>query len=117
MEQREQRLVIRVLTKWQSLCQGSSLPRRSQIDPILFGADWSNCLLIDVDPRLERSRLAYVGDKLRDPSWPPLDRQTISDCEDGTVLYSATSYLSRVLVKRVPISTGGVGLHDGEPIV
>lgn len=115
MEDREPRLIMRVLAVWRSLCQGSTPPRRSQIDPILFGADWSHCLLIDIDPKLERSRLSYVGDKLRDPSWPPLERQTLADCRDGTLLYAAQSYAARVITKGVPISTGGVVPHDGEP--
>ena len=117
MECHEQRLILRVLGHWQSLCHGSSLPRRSQIDPLLFGQDWSNCLLIDVDSRPDQSRLSYVGDNLRDPSWPPLDRQTLSECDDGTLLYYATCYVARVLAKTVPISTGGVGMHNGEPVV
>ena len=86
MEDVEQRLTMRVLRIWRSLCRGSHPPRRSQIDPMLFGADWPNCMLIDLDPTLDQSRLSYVGNALRDPSWPPFDRQTISACEEGTLL-------------------------------
>jgi len=114
---REQRLVLRVLAHWRSLCRGGALPRRSQIDPQLFGQDWANCLLVDVDPKLERSRFAAVGENLRDPSWPTLDRQSLSECQESTLLYVATSYAARVLAKGVPISTGGVGIHLGQPIV
>jgi hypothetical protein len=116
-QSREQRLVLRVLAQWRSLCRDGALPRRAQIDPRLFGQDWANCLLIDVDPRLERSRFAYVGEHLRDPSWPTLDRQSIAECQESTLLYVATSYAARVIAKAVPISTGGVGIHQGEPIV
>ena len=116
-QSREQRLVLRVLTQWRSLCRDGALPRRAQIDPQLFGQDWANCLLIDVDPRLERSSIAYVGEHLRDPSWPTLDRQSLAECQESTLLYVATAYASRVLAKGVPISTGGVGIHQGEPIV
>ena len=113
----EQRLVLRVLARWRSLCNGAALPRRSQIDPQLFGQDWSNCLLIDIDPKLERSRFAAVGENLRDPNWPTLERQSLAECQESTLLYVATSYAARVLAKGVPISTGGVGLHEGQPIV
>ena len=116
MDDREHRLTMRILDIWRSLCQ-SSLPRRSQIDPLLFGADWSNCLLVDLDPKLERSRLSYVGSNLRDPSWPPFDRQTLSECEDGTLLHAALSYSARVLAEAMPISTVGIVSHEGEPIV
>lgn len=116
-QSREQRLVLRVLAQWRSLCRDGVLPRRSQIDPQLFGQDWANCLLIDIDPKLERSRFAYVGEALRDPNWPTLDRQSLAECQESTLLYVATSYASRVIAKGVPISTGGVGIHQGEPIV
>jgi hypothetical protein len=114
---REQRLVLRVLARWRSLCRGASLPRRSQIDPQHFGQDWASCLLLDIDPKLECSRFAAVGENLRDPNWPTLDRQSLAECQESTLLYMATSYAGRVLAKGVPISTGGVGLHHGEPIV
>jgi hypothetical protein len=114
---REQRLVLRVLEHWHSLCRGGALPRRAQIDPQLFGQDWANCLLIDIDPKLECSRFATVGENLRDPTWPTLDRQSLMECQENTLLYVATSYAARVLSKGVPISTGGVGIHHGQPIV
>lgn len=118
MEQnREQRLILRVLAQWRALCRDGALPRRSQIDPRHFGTDWRFCLLIDVDPQPERSRFAYVGESLRDPSWPPLERQSLAECQDNTLLHLTTCYLARVVGKAVPISTGGVGLHEGVPIV
>jgi hypothetical protein len=116
-ELREQRLTLRVLAQYRSLCRAGALPRRAQIDPRLFGHDWHNCLLIDIDPQLECSRFAYVGDGLRDPSWPTLERQSLADCDEGTLLALATSGLTRVLAKGVPLSGGGVGIHHGIPIV
>lgn len=116
-DRHEQRLVLRVLAQWQALCAEDALPRRSQIDPAHFGKDWMNCLLIDIDPRSERSRFAFVGDRLRDPSWPTLERQAIGDCQENTLLHLATSYIPRVLSKGVPVSTGGVGIHQSVPIV
>ncbi|HEY3917657.1 MAG TPA: hypothetical protein VGL83_07675 [Stellaceae bacterium] len=117
MENREQRLTMRILTIWRSLCQGTTLPRRAQIDPLLFGADWANCLLLDIDPKIDRSRLAFVGDNLRDPSWPPLDRQMMSECEDGTLLQATLASAARVIAKGVPISTAGLVPQEGESIV
>jgi hypothetical protein len=116
-ESREQRLVLRVLTQWRGLCRNDSLPRRSQVDPRLFAQDWVNCLLIDIDPKIECSRFSYIGDNLRDPNWPTIDRQSLAECQEATLLYAATSYASRVIAKRAPISTGGVGVHQGAPVV
>jgi hypothetical protein len=117
VDSREQRLVLRVLGHWRGLCDARSLPRRSQIDPQLFAQDWANCLLIDVDPKPERSRFAFAGANLRDPSWPTLERQSLGECQENTLLHVATHYLARVIAKGVPISTGGVGIHLGVPII
>jgi hypothetical protein len=118
MEQNsEQRLILRVLAQWHALSDGGTLPRRSQIDPRLFGDDWAACLLLDVDSRPERSRFAYIGEVLRDPHYPPFERQTLAECQESTLLHLATSYAARVIGKGVPISTGGVGVHEGMPIV
>lgn len=114
----EQRLVLRVLAQWRGLCGAKALPRRSQIDPQVFAQDWGNCLLLDVDPsKPERSRVSYVGERLRDPSWPTLERQSIAECQENTLLHVSTFYLARVIAKSVPISTGGVGIHLGVPII
>jgi hypothetical protein len=117
MANREPRLVLRVLSVWRTLCKGSTPPRRSQIDPMLFGTDWASCLLIDLDPTVERSRLSYVGAHLRDPTWPALDRQMLSECREGTLLHAALSYTTRVLAKGVPISASGVVPHEGDPSI
>jgi hypothetical protein len=113
----EQRLILRVLAKYRTLCGADALPRRSLVDPRLFGRDWSHCLLIDIDPTLERSRFAHVGDALRDPSWPTLERQSLAECAENTLLHMATSYLGRIIARRLPISAGGIGIHDGIPII
>jgi hypothetical protein len=116
-QQDEQRLVMRVLAQWRALTDGRGLPRRAQIDPRAFGEDWRHCLLIDLDPQAERSRLAFVGESLHDPSWPTFERQSIADCQKDSLLHVATSYIARVVAKGVPISSGGVGIHHGMPIV
>jgi hypothetical protein len=117
LQQHEQRLVMRVLAQWRALADGRGPPRRAQIDPRAFGEDWRHCLLVDLDPQAERSRLAFVGESLRDPSWPTFERQSISDCQRDSLLHVATSYIARVVAKGVPISSGGVGIHHGVPIV
>jgi hypothetical protein len=113
----EQRLIMRVLAQYRGLCRGTGLPRRAQINPALFGRDWANCLLIDLDPQVEASRFAYIGDKLGDPTWPAFERQTLADCGENTLLHVATAYVARVLARRLPISRGGIGLHQDTPIV
>jgi hypothetical protein len=116
-EEREHRLVMRMLTKWRALANGNDFPRRSQVDPLTFGEDWAHCFLIDVDPVPERSRFSFLGANLADPSWPIFERQCVSDCVDGTLLRVATSYIGRVVARRAPISVGGAALHFDVPIL
>ena len=113
----EQRLIMRVLAQYRGLCRGAGLPRRAQINPALFGRDWAHCLLVDLDPHLEASRFAYIGDRLGDPTWPAFDRQTLADCGENTLLRAATAYAPRVLARGMPISRGGIGLHRETPII
>ena len=108
---------MRVLARWRSLGRGQTFPRRSQIDPQLFGQDWSSCVLIDVDPLTDNSRLAFVGDALRDPAWPPFERQRISECFSDTLLQLATSKISMVIARSTPIGFGGPATHNEIPIL
>lgn len=113
----DRRLIMRVLALWRSLAQGRRFPRRSQIDPQLFGQDWSNCLLIDVDPLADHSRLAFVGDGLRDPAWPPFERQRISECLNDTLLQLATAKIPLVVAQSAPIGFGGPATHNETAIL
>jgi hypothetical protein len=112
----DRRLVMRVLARWRALAGQGGLPRRSQIDPRQFGADWSHCLMLDVDPDPRASRFAYVGESLRDPTWPTFERQCVGECAEETLLYTATSYLPRVITEREPLLEG-VGVHVGELVL
>lgn len=113
----DRRLTMRVLACWRTLAQGRRFPRRSQVDPQLFGQDWSKCLLIDVDPLADHSRLAYVGDGLRDPAWPPFERQRISECLNDTLLQIATSKIPLVIAQSAPIGFGGPATHNETAIL
>jgi hypothetical protein len=113
----DRRLVMRVLAQWRGLVHGRRFPRRSQLDPQLFGQDWSNCLLIDVDPLTDHSRLAYVGDALRDPAWPPFERQRISECLNDTLLQLATARIPELLAQGAPIGFGGPAIHNETPML
>jgi hypothetical protein len=112
----ERRLTARVHAVWKRLA-GTGLPRRSQIDSADFGLDWANCLMIDVDEVPERSRFAYVGIALRDPTWPTFDRQCISECLEGSLLELVTRHVPRVATTRNPISFGGQAVHDETAIL
>jgi hypothetical protein len=107
---------MRVLAQWRDMAGGRGVPRRSQIDPLRFGQDWANCLLIDVDPEPHRSRLAFIGEQLRDPTGPAFDRQCIAECVEQTLLRSATAHIERVIADREPVAEG-VGTHVGAAVL
>ena len=112
----ERRQSLRVLAVWRSIADGG-FPRRAQIDPRLFGSDWANCLMVDVDPVIERSRIAFLGENLRDPTWPTFERQCIAECPDGTLLQLATRGVAELVAKRAPIGLGGPALYYESPIL
>lgn len=114
--QQERRLTSRVLTVWKKLA-GAGFPKRSQIDPRAFGPDWANCLMIDIDSVPTNSRFSHVGSALRDPTWPTFDRQSVSECLEGSLLELVTRHIPRVTEKRKPVSIGGAAIHDETDIL
>jgi hypothetical protein len=112
----ERRLTSRVLTVWKRLA-GEGFPKRSQLDPREFGVDWANCMMIDIDRVPAKSRFSYVGNALRDPTWPTFDRQCVSECLEGTLLELVTRHIKRVADRKKPVSFGGPGVHDDGDIL
>jgi len=60
----KRRLVDRVLHLWREIAREGKFPRRDQIEPSVFGADWENCLMIAVQSPVERSYFVEVGENL-----------------------------------------------------
>jgi hypothetical protein len=58
------RLVDRVWRIWMARSYGGRLPRRDQIEPSIFGADWVNCCVIAVRSPVNLSHLEAVGANL-----------------------------------------------------
>jgi hypothetical protein len=112
----ERRLTARVYRAWLNAA-GASFPRRSQIDPTELGADWANCFMIDIDPVATRSRFSYVGSALRDLSWPTFERQSISECLEGSLLDLATKYVPQLVQKKKPLSFAGSAFHQDADIL
>ena len=110
-DQAERRLTNRVLRVWKALAT-DGFPSRAQIDPTAFGADWGQCLMIDIAPELRRSRFSYVGSALRDASWPTFDRQCLAECLDGSLLELVTRHVPRLLQANKPVTAGGPAVHE-----
>ena len=112
----DRRLTVRVQTVWKKVT-GAGFPRRAQIDPRDFGTDWSHCLMIDLDPVTSRSRFAHVGSALRDPTWPTFDRQSVSECLEGSLLELIARHIPRVVAKKKAINFAGSAQHDENEIL
>ena len=112
----DRRLTTRVHNIWKRHSK-TGFPRRSQIDPRDFGTDWANCLMIDLDPDLSKSRFSYVGRGLQDPTWPTFDRQMVTECLEGTLLELLARQVPQVIAKKKPVSNNGAANHDGGKIL
>jgi hypothetical protein len=112
----ERRLVIRVHHIWQKV-SGNSYPRRSQIDPAVFGADWAYCFMIDLDQVPGRSRFSHLGHALRDLTWPTFERQSVGECLEGSLLELATRQIPQLLEKKRAQSFAGSAFHQDADIL
>jgi hypothetical protein len=113
----DRRLVKRVLARWQEIAEEGQFPRRSQIGPHVFGEDWAYCFVVDLDSNLSRSRLAYVGETIRDPAWPSDMQPHVGDCQDGTLLKFAVTRIPALLKRRAPINFGGYEVRGDGHVV
>jgi hypothetical protein len=103
---REMRLTMRVLRYWRDIAGKRAFPRVTDLDARELGEDWQNCLLIKLRSPLERSFLSYIGSGLRVPGGPA-EGTALAQCSPDTIVARATSFASRVLQQRVPVSMGG----------
>jgi hypothetical protein len=113
----ERRLTMRVHRIWLKAAAGHSYPRRSQIDPIQIGADWANCLMIDLDRVPSLSRFSYVGSALRDARWPTFERQCVGECLDDTLLELVTKRIAELLENNQPLTFAGAAFHQDANIL
>jgi hypothetical protein len=103
----ERRLVLRLLGYWQQLRGARSYPSIADIDPSVIEADWPDCVLIERREPSNSSLYRHVGHRLLPPDWATQEGHPVADTPKGTLLQPATSFLSMVLAKEVPISIGG----------
>jgi hypothetical protein len=112
---RERRLVLRVLNRWQERRGERTFLPRHEAGPGLFGPDWPSCFVLDLadphDPGFIEIGEAYRRDH-DCAAW-----RRVSDCRPGTLLRHATEFFPQVLLKRIPISIGGAGQHGGSAIL
>lgn len=60
----DQRLVQRILARWQDWCLGDEFPRRADIAGDVFGGDWDDCFLLDCQSDHPFPVFEYLGRNL-----------------------------------------------------
>lgn len=112
----DSRLTVRVLQVWKKLA-GAGLPRRSQIDPRDLEPDWSNCLMIDLDPAISQSRFSYIGKALQDLTSVTFERRSLSEYHGGIFLKLLAPHIPRVIEKKIPVHFAGSAQHNDKDIL
>jgi hypothetical protein len=113
---KEQRLASRVLRHWAERCAAKRFPSKDDIDLSLLGDDWRNCMVVRIDPELDRSTFVSVGENLfREGEY--LDGSPIAACPRGTLLGVTLRYLSRFRPDGGPLSVTGSASHFGELVL
>lgn len=103
----ERRLVLRMLDYWEYLRGERAFPKSGQIDPGVLGDDWPNCLMVDAGTDNSGWLLRAVGDNLKPDVPDKMLGRRVSDCGGGSFLGLATSYIPKVIEKRVPVAISG----------
>jgi hypothetical protein len=114
----ERRLTSRMLWRWRDLCdEGRSLPRRSDIHPAAFGADWRSCFLLDLaaartDDNTLNAVFVYLGDdvaEMTDEGAALVGRSLaeVVGSTNETLLGASLQHVGFVLERRAPVSHGG----------
>lgn len=106
-----------MLHYWRERAGAGAFPLLRDIDLAALGEDSGYCLLIRLAATIERSSFLYVGRNLCRPEGAGLEGRAVLDCPPQTVLHRATSYLSRVVDKGVPVSMGGAIVAPGSLIL
>ena len=113
----ERRLTDRMLAKWSAIADGIRMPRAAEIKPEAFGDDWKHCALIELDPVLWRSRLACVGETLRNRDRTQGTPQVLNDYNEGSLIRLTAARIPSVIVKRCPIVFGGAAPHGAKTML
>lgn len=114
--QLDSRLTVRVLRVWKELA-AAGLPKRSQVDPRDFGADWSNCVMIALNPIVAKSRFSYVGSGLQTFISVPYKRKTFAKLQEETLLKLLNQHIPQVVADKMPLKFADSAQHNGKSIL
>lgn len=113
---RESRLVLRVLTVWRLASAEDELPRAGALSAADMAEDADHIFTIDV-PHKGSARFREIGMAVRVSGWPSGETALVADCPDDSVLGLVTRHWREIVERRVPVTRGGTGINDGEPVL
>lgn len=103
----ERRLVLRLLRYWETLRGDRPCPVAADIDPAALGADWDDCVTIDLRDPAAGPVYRHVGGRLHADAWPSAAGGAVADAPPGSLLRFATSFVGMVVDRQTPVSIGG----------
>lgn len=112
----DSRLTVRVRKVWEALA-ADGIPRRSQIDPKAFGADWANCFMIDLNSKVPQSRFTYVGNALRGLISVKFEGVTFSRLGKEFLVKIIRPSIPQVVADKLPVSFAGSAQHKNRNIL
>ena len=114
--QPEKRLVLRMLDLWRHARHEEHLPPVGALTVADTGADADYVYTIDCSNDNE-ARFAHVGAALRVAGWPSDEAALVAACPENSVLGLTSRYWREIVERGVPVTRGGVGRHDGHPVL
>ncbi|MGB1548103.1 MAG: PAS domain-containing protein [Alphaproteobacteria bacterium] len=103
---KERRLVLRLLDYWRGITEDRNYPSLNDIRSDDIADMWPFCFVLDVSENKEDPMLRYVGEEIIECYGEPCVNLRISEIRKNSLLDVATSYVSEILRKGVPISYG-----------
>jgi hypothetical protein len=104
----ERRGIMRVHARWQLLAK-QGLPKRSDIDPKIFGDDWALCLMIALD--------AKTSQPVPLPSGSDTSNVRIAPQLAKTLLTLIQRHVPRVVASGKPFGYGGTASHGDKDVL
>jgi hypothetical protein len=112
----EKRLVLRILDLWRRAHQAEELPPAAALSASDIGDDMDHVYIIDV-ANAAGPRFTHVGEAFKTALWPAEDQALLADCPPESVLGLSSRNWREIVERRVPVTRGGIGRHEGGPVL
>lgn len=121
----ENRMVLQLFTYWKRISKDRLFPSLVDVDPSAIADIWSSCFILDVTSETGRPIFHYIGKSLERDRQIDLALAEIGKSDDGdpeqtppTRLGQAAKTYRQVVLKKAPVSSGGVFEHpNGKTIL